>query len=120
MTSLLDRILRRPATDLENLMSTEIATVDEKPATRILMQFLTQGGATVDLYKHAWTIHQYGGGEQREPLRWSGFQWVCQGCDQAGKDHSLGWGYAETEPNDSREAANAHAAECRAMPKPKA
>jgi hypothetical protein len=119
MTPLLDRILGR-ATDSQSPTSTEIpATVAEAPATgNVLMRFLTLGGATVDVYAQAWTVRLYSGGEAREQIRERGFQWVCRGCDQAGKDHRLGRGYAETEPNCSRDAANDHAAECRAMSKP--
>ncbi|MGW0904999.1 hypothetical protein [Streptomyces sp. NPDC002853] len=85
----------------------------------VLMQFLTRGGASVELYEKAWTVHRYATpGRSAHDFDRTGFQWICRGCDAGGRDRELGWGYAENTPVKSRDEANAHAEKCRAMPKP--
>ena len=121
MTTLLDRILRRPTNDLENPMATET------PATgNVLMRFLTQGGATVELHTHAYRTHYNGLGHWTAELSdVTGSNWRCLGCDTRGRIGFQGYGsseygYSETEADKARDEANKHAGECRSMPKHKA
>ena len=76
-------------------------TAPEATQSDILMRFLTHGGAEV----HVTGSGRYGAQDNH---------WKCQGCDDSNK---------ETFPLydwDARDKANAHAADCRAMPKPTA
>jgi hypothetical protein len=88
---------------------------DTAPTASPVMQFLTQGGADVDLYPITWRVRVR---QTEAEYEHRGFQWACRGCDTAGKDYQLGWGYREHEPRCSREEANEHAAGCHAKPKP--
>lgn len=84
------------------------------------MQFRTRGGATVDLFEQAWTVtvpSSAGGPDQAHEHR--GFNWVCRGCDDEGRDGRYR-GYDEYQPRESRREANRHAADCWSMPKPTA
>lgn len=91
------------------------------PAT-VIMRFLTQGGAPVELYRHQWTETHYGTkSTPRKSLDRKGFEWRCNGCDMTGATKNTrmgGAGYSEREPRKSRDDANAHAGTCRAMPHP--
>ena len=89
-------------------------------STEVLMRFLTQGGATVELYEHSWTERypatKYSNAHSYDR---TGFQWRCGGCDTGGPhSYDSRAGYHESTPSESRQAANAHAAGCRAMPMP--
>ncbi|WP_344491966.1 hypothetical protein [Streptomyces enissocaesilis] len=106
---------------------TEIAPATQTTATDaadVVMQFRTQGGATVDLYRHTWSVHHYA--TPNAPAKTfdeSGFEWRCNGCDLTGAETHLrmwGAGYREMQPKDSRTDANRHAETCRAMPRPTA
>lgn len=95
----------------------DTTTPDQTEGHPIAMRFRTHGGATIDLFRVHWTIR---GHVDDEPRHYTGFQWICRGCDLGGRDHRLGWGYSEIAPDESRRHANQHAAECHAMPKPNA
>lgn len=102
----------------------------EQPATdNVAMQFLTQGGARVEVYNHRFmtrylpTGRPYVGDEAYEV---DGFTWKCLGCDANGKTdghmpafHDYGR-YLPNEKTDARRDANKHADKCRALPKPTA
>lgn len=94
------------------------------PTDNVLMRFLTQGGATVELYPHAWTETHYNiDNKPRKQIDREGFEWRCLGCDETGADKNLrlrGAGYHERQPRESRDEANQHATTCRAMPRPEA
>ncbi|MFE9337738.1 hypothetical protein [Streptomyces sp. NPDC007063] len=88
----------------------------------VVMQFLTQGGAVVDLYRHEWTEHHYAApGRPAKDIDRTGFQWECTGCDAFGGPGTFTYekykGYEEREPGRSRAEANAHAETCRSMPR---
>jgi hypothetical protein len=53
----------------------------------------------------------------------NGFNWRCLGCDDIGGGGKYGLGdrhFDEYQPQQSRDEANQHATNCRAMPKPNA
>lgn len=104
-------LTRRKDTPVDTPAATEQTT--QAPDT-VVMRFRTQGGATIDLYPITWTIR---GHVAEDPIGYRGFQWICRGCDTAGRDHQLGWGYSEAKPHNSRREANEHAIDCHAMPK---
>jgi hypothetical protein len=94
----------------------------------VVMQFLTQGGATVELHQQTRTVNwQYGqpgyligNGETRVS---NGYNWRCLGCDSIGGGGRYGMGarhFDEGQLPECRDEANAHATTCRAMPKPTA
>lgn len=104
----------------------ETTTPAEKTADDVVMRFLTQGGATVELHSQTRTVnYQYGSpgylignGETRVS---NGFNWRCVGCNAIGGGGRYGFGdnhFDEYAPDKSRTEANEHAATCRAMPKP--
>ncbi|WP_394436242.1 hypothetical protein [Streptomyces sp. SGAir0957] len=64
---------------------------------KIHMRFLTQGGATVIVCGSGGSVEDHG--------------WRCLGCDAT--DNGVGWWL-----RSARDQANAHAANCRALPKP--
>lgn len=101
----------------------ETATAETPaPSRDVVMQFLTQGGATVDLYRRAWSAFYYARANAKD-VDFRGFQWQCNGCDTtgaAGRYRLQTDGYDEHEPRESREHANEHAEKCRALPKPTA
>jgi hypothetical protein len=81
--------------------ATEIPIADtEKPAANVRMQFLTQGGATVNVTGS----DVYGSEDNR---------WTCLGCDD-GSDRFSSGRYLHS----ARDAANTHATNCRSLPKP--
>lgn len=100
MSTLLDRILRRPTADLESPMNPE-PTVAETPVASPLTRFLTQGGAEV----HITGSGSYGAKDNH---------WVCLGCNDRNDSHFGLWDW------QARKEANDHASACRAMPKPTA
>ncbi|MFE6474632.1 hypothetical protein [Streptomyces rochei] len=69
------------------------------PVNNVLMRFLTQGGATVELRK-----------EHRRDR--TVYPYLCLGCDYEFDNYS--------SVVHARSEANAHAEGCRAMPKPTA
>lgn len=78
-----------------------------------LARFLTLGGAQVVAYPHHYDCRYTGD-------HLSGYAWRCHGCGREG-----GWGGVWVshvrkpgEMPDVLDAANAHAAACRAMPHP--
>jgi hypothetical protein len=88
-------IRRREDTSMPETTITPAAT-----EPNVLMRFLTQGGATVIVTGSG----DYGSEDNR---------WKCLGCND--KDSGIGnWEWR------ARDAANAHAEKCRAMPKPEA
>src|SRR5690606_20137778 len=70
-------------------MTDTTTTQTSTPQTDVVMQFLTQGGATVELHQQARTVNwQYGqpgfligNGETRVS---NGFNWRCLGCGSIG------------------------------------
>jgi hypothetical protein len=98
------------------------------PAVEVpLMQFLTQGAAVVEVRSHrfrtryTWQGRPFVSDEVREV---DGFTWKCLGCGKRGSGgrgpFSDGEPYLDNEGDQARDDANAHAASCRAMPKPQA
>ena len=78
---------------------TDTATSAPKPADNVLMRFLTQGGATVELRKESKSGRLV-------------YPYLCLGCDYEFDNYS--------SIVSARGEANEHAAACRAMPKPTA
>lgn len=103
-------------------------TTTDKPANDVLMRFLTQGGATVELHRQDQRVRTLPGSSVQlmpngETRISHGFNWHCLGCDAIGGGGRYGLGdrhFDERHPNESRDEANAHAEKCRAMPKPTA
>jgi hypothetical protein len=105
-------------------------TTTEEPAmpatpetpSSVVMRFQTQGEAVVELYRHQWTETHYATkNTSRKSFDRTGFEWRCNGCGMTGAAQRLrmdGAGYHETDPRESRDAANAHAAGCYSMPRP--
>lgn len=90
----------------------------------VVMRFLTQGGAVVELRtlrfrtNYTWQGRPYVSDDYHEV---DGFTWRCFGCDKrgnAGDIASLPEPYLPDEDGQARDDANKHAAACRAMPKP--
>lgn len=107
---------------------TDTTTQAEKTTDDVVMRFLTQGGATVELrrqirtvnYEHGRPGYLLGNGQTRTS---NGFNWQCLGCNAIGGGGRYGFGdnhFDEYAPEKSRTEANEHAAGCRAMPKPTA
>jgi hypothetical protein len=115
-------LTRRKDTPMPDTTATE--TPAPQADDNVVMRFLTQGGATVELYPHAWTETHYNiDNKPRNRVDREGFEWRCLGCDETGADKNLrlrGAGYHERQPRESRNEANQHASTCRAMPKPTA
>lgn len=112
---LLPRLARQARTTEETAVPD--TTTDIQTSTDVIMRFLTQGGAAVDLRSHTWTelavIR-----EERVRVERTGFRWSCAGCDTTGpREYDSRTGYYESEPRESRDHANAHADACRAMPR---
>ncbi|MFJ7269396.1 hypothetical protein ACIQV3_22590 [Streptomyces sp. NPDC099050] len=88
-----------------------------------IMQFLTIGGAVVELRAHrfmtrySWKGRPYVGDTQYET---DGFRWSCLGCDKQGGPNIFEHDYLSTERDEARNDANDHAETCRAMPRPTA
>jgi hypothetical protein len=94
----------------------------------VLMRFLTQGGATVELHRQTKAVRTMPGssctvlpdGEFRIA---DGFNWRCHGCNGTGGHGRYGMGpghFDEYQISEARTEANTHATTCRAMPKPTA
>lgn len=102
--------------------TTITAPTTQQADDNVLMRFRTQGGATVELYPHAWTETHYNiDNKPRMQVSREGFEWRCLGCDATGAETNLrlgGAGYHERQPRDSRKEANQHASTCWSMPKP--
>ncbi len=113
---------RKDPTMTDTTAQTETITDD------VVMRFLTQGGATVELHRQDYrlrtkpfnSIELLPNGESRIS---HGFNWRCLGCNAIGGGGRYGLNerhFDEHKPEESRDEANAHAANCRAMPKPTA
>lgn len=91
------------------------------PATP-LMRFLTVGGATVEVHSYRFQTNYTSRGRPYASDRLrevDGFVWQCLGCGTHSRDSFLyDDGYLPNEHAEARDHANAHACECRAMPKP--
>lgn len=100
--------------------------VTETTTAAALMQFLTVGGAVVELREHRFTtlFTTYRGRGHTAPDRAKGdvdgFAWSCQGCGGSGRDALFDGQYLPGERQKARDDANEHAHACRAMPRPAA
>lgn len=92
----------------------------------IVMRFLTQGGAVVEVrtcrFRTRYTVkgRPYISDEYREV---NGSNWRCLGCGKQGDAAGYSYQaepYLPDEADKARDDANGHAAGCRAMPKPTA
>lgn len=96
----------------------------ETTAPPPLMQFLTIGGAVVELRQHRFTTlyTTYRGRGYLAPDakkgEVDGFAWSCHGCGGSGRDARFDGQYLPGERQKARDDANAHAHACRAMPRP--
>jgi hypothetical protein len=103
----------------------QAAPTCEAPNTDpVIMRFLTVGGATVELRtkRFATRTHPSKGRPYvvDEPYAVDGYGWYCLGCDANSNGETI-WdeqGYLPNRQRDARNGANAHASECRALPKP--
>jgi hypothetical protein len=94
----------------------------------VVMRFLTQGGATVELHRQTRTVNYLPGQPgylmpNNEKRVSNGFNWRCLGCNTIGGGGRYGLQdrhYDEDYLTTSRAEANTHATTCRAMPKPTA
>lgn len=120
-------LTRRKDTPMTDTTETTTTTAPQTSGD-VVMWFLTQGGATVELHRQTRTVnYQYGSpgyligdGQTRTS---EGFNWRCFGCGAIGGGGRYGFGgshFDEYAPDKSRSEANDHAATCRAMPKPAA
>lgn len=106
-------------------------STDQKPADpqtpdidkAIVMRFLTQGGATVEVRSHRFqtrythrgrpNVYSFDSSKTRTV---DGYRWTCRGCGTCGEIGISDYNYLDTEEGRARDDANAHAASCRAMP----
>jgi hypothetical protein len=104
----------------------ETTTTPVKAEPDVLMRFLTQGGAVVELHRQVRRVRTRAGagryllpdGKTRSS---QGFNWRCLGCEATGGGGRYGLGdghFDECQQREARDEANAHAEKCRAMPKP--
>lgn len=107
-----------------NLFSRE-KVLAPKRDTSVVMRFLTIGGATVELRAYQFTTrwHPVKGCPNVvvKPYEVDGFTWECLGCEVHDRGEGPGYGERGYLPRDrqaARNDANAHAEQCRAMPKP--
>ncbi|GAA2484814.1 hypothetical protein GCM10010406_21330 [Streptomyces thermolineatus] len=89
---------------------------------RVIAQFSTVGGATVDLRTTTFTtLYDYRGAPYLAPESYQvdGFNWTCHGCHTVGRTRSHSdAGYRNKQT--ARDDANTHAGACRSMPRPTA
>lgn len=104
----------------------ETTTIEtDKPTDDVVMRFLTQGGATVELHRQDRRVRTLPGDSVRvmadgQTRISNGFNWRCLGCDAIGGGGRYGLGdrhFDEHKPSESRTQANEHAETCRSMPK---
>lgn len=81
----------------ETVMPETVTTAPAETEPHVLMRFLNQGGAMVELRK------------ERKRDR-TVYPYLCLGCDDEFDNYSSIW--------NARDEANKHAEKCRAMPKP--
>ncbi|MFE2412332.1 hypothetical protein ACFXDE_28690 [Kitasatospora sp. NPDC059408] len=87
----------------------------------VLARYLTVGGAQIDLTSVRFRTRflpkgrPYVGDTYHEV---DGFTWKCNGCGTTGSVGVYGDPYLPNERQDAHLDANAHANECRSMPKP--
>jgi hypothetical protein len=108
--------------------TTSTDTPTEQTDGNVAMRFLTHGGATVEVHRQDRRLRTVPGnstllmpaGETRIS---QGFNWRCLGCDAIGGGGRYGLGdrhFDENKPEKSRDEANQHANNCRALPNPDA
>lgn len=104
----------------------ENAVTETTTSAAPLMQFLTVGGAVVELRAHRFStlFTTYRGrgylAHDREKGEVDGFVWSCRGCGGSGRDVLSDGQYLPGERGKARDDANEHAETCRAMPRPTA
>jgi hypothetical protein len=76
-----------------------------------IMRFLTQGGAEVHVTENGTFEHR---GFSNIAFKVTNHRWKCLGC---GGNSDF---YTRLDESDARDKANAHAAACRALPRPTA
>lgn len=117
---------RRKDTQAPDTTAAAETTETDVPAAddNILMRFITQGGATVELHHQDRTVRTHAGSVYALPDRQTrvshGFNWRCLGCDLIGGGGRYGLGshhFDETQKFEARNEANQHATDCRALPK---
>jgi hypothetical protein len=100
----------------------------QTPGNDVVMRFLTQGDATVELHQQTRTVnYRYGqpgyllpDGETRVS---DGYNWRCLGCGAIGGGGRYGMGarhFDAGQLSECRDEANTHATACRSMPRPAA
>jgi hypothetical protein len=108
----------KTVTDTDTPIETQARTDDN-----ILMRFLTQGGAVVELRRHEFKTNYTHKGRPYVGDEWypvNGFRWECLGCGKVGGPTFSEHNYLPDEGDEARDDANEHATSCRAMPKPEA
>ena len=83
-----------------------------------LMRFLTMGGAVVELRHRTFRTNHFD--KYRTGDTWhevTGFWWQCLGCGQDARNPRYDRPFLPDEKDDARSTANAHAGECRSMPR---
>jgi hypothetical protein len=89
----------------------------------VLMRFLTQGGAAIELRRHEFKTNYTYKGRPYVGDDWylvNGFKWTCLGCGKSGGPTLFETKYLPSEGDEARDHANQHATDCRAMPRPNA
>ncbi|ESQ01825.1 hypothetical protein B590_30118 (plasmid) [Streptomyces sp. PVA_94-07] len=106
----------------ETPMSPEPAAAEElASAPAVRMQFVTQGGADVNLYDHTFETRYLPRGRPDVGHGFrtvDGYRWKCMGCELVGKVSIFDENYLPNELDKARTDANDHAANCRSKPKP--
>jgi hypothetical protein len=119
-------LARRKDTAMTATSDTQTPTPQAEDS--VVMRFLTQGGATVELHRQDRTVRTLpgnsvqlmAGGQTRIS---HGSNWRCLGCDAIGGGGRYGLGdrhFDFNQKEQARDEANTHANTCRAMPKPTA
>lgn len=106
------------------MTSTTTETTAPQTGDNVVMRFLTQGGATIELRSHTFRTRYLAKGrpyigDQSRTV--DGYRWECLGCETIGRPSPgspFDTDYLPNEREKARNDANQHAATCRAMPKP--
>ncbi len=86
----------------------------------VLVQFLTLGGADVDLYEYRFETRYLPIGRPYvgDVRTVDGFRWQCRGCGEVGQPALFTTDYLPKELPEARTHANSHASACRSKPRP--
>jgi hypothetical protein len=97
-----------------------MTTTQQPPADDVVIRLLGLGGAIVELHRTRFTTTWSSSGPPcaaHTPYEVDGFNWRCLGCDAYGREGDTYNDPGYRDFGKARNAAQEHAAQCRAMPK---